>query len=86
MNNLLLRLASLLWRLRCATSIETGLLQIQHDIAQDSGPTQGTEANHGRSVTRLVRHGQLAEVWANEGGTSFPAAKETPFFDVRVGS
>jgi hypothetical protein len=23
---------------------------------------------------------------ANDGGTSFPAAKETPFFDVRVGS
>jgi hypothetical protein len=29
---LVLRLASLLWRLRCATAIETGLLQIQGEI------------------------------------------------------
>jgi len=29
---LVLRLASLLWRLRRATAIETGLLQLQHDI------------------------------------------------------
>ena len=28
---LVLRLASLLWRLRRATSIETGLLQIEHE-------------------------------------------------------
>jgi hypothetical protein len=30
---LVLRLASLLWRLRRATAIQTGLLQLQHSIA-----------------------------------------------------
>jgi hypothetical protein len=34
---LVLRLASLLWRLRRATAIETGLLQIQHRNATPSG-------------------------------------------------
>jgi hypothetical protein len=33
---LVLRLASLLWRLRRATAIETGLLQIQSDILRES--------------------------------------------------
>ena len=32
---LVLRLASLLWRLRRATAIETGLLQIQSDILRE---------------------------------------------------
>src|SRR5947209_6014623 len=32
---LVLRLASLLWRIRRATSIETGLLQIQAEILRD---------------------------------------------------
>jgi hypothetical protein len=33
---LVLRLASLLWRLRRATAIETGLLQIQNDIVREA--------------------------------------------------
>jgi hypothetical protein len=39
---LVLRLASLLWRLRRATSVETGLLQIQYEatIAPDAAPSQ----------------------------------------------
>jgi hypothetical protein len=39
---LVLRLASLLWRLRRATSVETGLLQIQWDLraASDQAPSR----------------------------------------------
>lgn len=35
---LVLRLASLLWRLRRATSVETGLLQIQHEASTPADP------------------------------------------------
>lgn len=37
---LVLRLANLLWRLRRAIAIETGLLQIQSDIMRDARPQQ----------------------------------------------
>ena len=37
---LVLRLASLLWRLRRATAIETGLLQIQSDVLRETGNSQ----------------------------------------------
>jgi hypothetical protein len=37
---LVLRLASLLWRLRRATSIETGLFQMQGEIQDELGPEQ----------------------------------------------
>ena len=37
---LVLRLASLLWRLRRAIAIETGSLQIQSDIIRDAPPQQ----------------------------------------------
>jgi hypothetical protein len=67
---LVLRLASLLWRLRRATSIETGLLQMQLEIPQEPKPTKGTEPNNGCAVTTLVRLGQPAEVWANEGDSA----------------
>ena len=67
---LVLRLASLLWRLRRATSIETGLLQIQLEIPQALNPTQGTEPNDGCAVGTLVRLGQPAEVWANDGDSA----------------
>jgi hypothetical protein len=67
---LVLRLASLLWRLRRATSIETGLFQIQLEIPQEPNPTQGTEPNNGCAVTTIVRLGQPAEVWAIEGDSA----------------
>jgi hypothetical protein len=67
---MVLRVASLLWRLRRATSIETGLLQIQLEIPQEPNPAQGTELNIGCVVTTLVRLGQPADVWANEGGSA----------------
>jgi hypothetical protein len=47
---LVLRLASLLWRLRRATSVETGLLRIAYDPPMDRGPTQEPEENHGWAV------------------------------------
>ena len=49
---LVLRLASLLWRLRRATSVETGLLRIAHDPAMDRDPTQETEENQGARLRR----------------------------------
>jgi hypothetical protein len=52
---LILRLASLLWRLRRATSIETGLLQIEEEILQ--GPEPSQTQSHGHTVARLVRLG-----------------------------
>jgi hypothetical protein len=52
---LVLRLASLLWRLRRATAIETGLLQLQHDIIaslkderQNAPPNKLSPAGNGR--------------------------------------
>jgi hypothetical protein len=50
---LVLRLASLLWRLRRATSIETGLLQIQDELPQDPRSKQDDELSQGCAVTTL---------------------------------
>ena len=49
---LVLRLASLLWRIRRATAIETDLLQIQAEILEDRGYTLETanQAEHSHSV------------------------------------
>ncbi len=53
---LVLRLASLLWRLRRATSIETGLLQIQGEIQRDLKRTAQTQLTlHGRAVMVVFR-------------------------------
>ena len=55
---LVLRLASLLWRLRRATAIETGLLQIQSDILREI--RQAREAHthsNGRFVDAIARLG-----------------------------
>ena len=55
---LVLRLASLLWRLRRATAIETGLLQIQSDILREirQAPEAQTHSN-GRFVDAIARLG-----------------------------
>ena len=50
---LVLRLASLLWRLRRATSIETGLLGVAQEHA---GPMQEIEEHNRPSVTSLFSH------------------------------
>ena len=52
----MLRLASLLWRIRRATAIETDLLQIQAEILEDRRYTLKTanEAEHSHSVVYRV--------------------------------
>jgi hypothetical protein len=55
---LVLRLASLLWRLRRATSIETGLLQIQEEFWPEPSRTAQTEPSQDRGVTTIFRPGQ----------------------------
>ena len=66
---LVLRLASLLWRLRRATSVETGLLQIVHDPPMDRDPTQETEENQGRAVAALFPRGQPTAGQSDERGS-----------------
>src|SRR5580692_3519562 len=53
---LVLRLASLLWRLRRATAIETGLLQIQSEILREIRQARGTQTQpHDRVFDAIVR-------------------------------
>jgi hypothetical protein len=55
---LVLRLASLLWRLRRATAIETGLLQIQSEILREVRQARGTQSqHHDRVLETIVRFG-----------------------------
>src|SRR5262249_17969052 len=56
---LVLRLASLLWRLRRATAIDTGLLQIPSDI--DKAPDRETteQANETTGVIQIEQFAQL---------------------------
>lgn len=56
---LVLRLASLLWRLRRATSIETGLLQIQGEILRDANQAQRLASDE-RTVMQILRLGRPA--------------------------
>ena len=56
---LVLRLASLLWRLRRATAIDTGLLQIASDIDETSDPEFARHANE-TNVTDIVQIGHCA--------------------------
>jgi hypothetical protein len=51
------RLASLLWRLRRASAIETGLFQIQAEFCSDQGRTSPTDkVNRGRFITQANGH------------------------------
>jgi hypothetical protein len=65
---LVLRLASLLWRLRRATSIETGLLQMQS--WQNTDLTRRTEPARDSAVATLARRRQPAEVWSDQRGSA----------------
>jgi hypothetical protein len=56
---LVLRLASLLWRLRRATAIDTGLLQIPSDVDEVSGPEIASHGNE-MNVTDVVQIGHFA--------------------------
>jgi hypothetical protein len=63
---LVLRLASLLWRLRRATAIETDLLRIQGEMLVSRHPSHGLSGN--RSVSAVVHDLPLAstEIKPNE--------------------
>ena len=54
---LVLRLASLLWRLRRAVAIETGLLQIQSEILREARHAQGIRPQPHDHVLDAVRFG-----------------------------
>jgi hypothetical protein len=66
---LVLRLASLLWRLRRATSIETGLLQIQEEFWPEPSRTTQTEPSQDRGVTAIFRPGQPTGSRSREGAS-----------------
>jgi hypothetical protein len=55
---LVLRLASLLWRLRRAASIETGLLQIQGEIQDQLAPEQQARASQDYEAMTVFRLGE----------------------------
>jgi hypothetical protein len=57
-----------LWRLRRATSIETGLLQIQNEIPQEPGRTSQTQLCQNRAATTVVRLGELTHVQIADAG------------------
>ena len=57
---LVLRLASLLWRLRRATTMETGLFEIQAEHLRDSG-SPANSPSPSRRCLRTVRTGRCGE-------------------------
>jgi hypothetical protein len=60
---LVLRLASLLWRLRRATAIETGLLQIQSQILREIKQTRGAQTRpHDRAVDVVAGFGDGSSI------------------------
>lgn len=74
---LVLRLASLLWRLRRATSIETGLLQIQEEFWPEPSRTTQTEPSQERGVTTIFRPGQQTSSRSHEGASDKREAAAT---------
>jgi hypothetical protein len=65
---LVLRLASLLWRLRRATAIETGLFQIQDDIGGELGEPKSSDPQpleHG--LNAMVQIGRLESAMPPDG-------------------
>jgi len=54
---LVLRLASLLWRLRRAAAIETGLLQIQSEIQREAKQALATQLQRHDRVLEAIRFG-----------------------------
>jgi hypothetical protein len=61
---LVLRLASLLWRLRRATAIETGLLQIQAEILRD---LKQTKRRPPPAIARFANRALTDHAWSNSG-------------------
>jgi hypothetical protein len=78
---LVLRLASLLWRLRRATAIETGLLQIQSEIVRESRQVGGAQPQpHDRSLIFRLGGGpasiQPHREWDNRRGDHEPPRQQ----------
>jgi hypothetical protein len=68
---LVLRLASLLWRLRRATSIETGLFQIQNEVMRERRRSRQTgPSSQDRAVMALFRRREPAAVVLSDDGPS----------------
>jgi hypothetical protein len=65
---LVLRLASLLWRLRRAAAIETGLLQIQSEILREARHAQGIQPQPHDRVLDAVRFGDGVRADGRSGG------------------
>src|SRR5271169_2719201 len=59
---LVLRLASLLWRLRRSTLIETGLLQIQHEVLREHPTRPNTPPARDCTLVAALRIGRSANV------------------------
>ena len=67
---LVLRLASLLWRLRRAAAIETGLLQIQSEIQREARHAQAIQPRHHDRVLEAIRFGDGVRAdgkWSGQG-------------------
>jgi hypothetical protein len=76
---LVLRLASLLWRLRRATSIETGLLQIQDEFLHEPSRAAQTQPSQDRGVaTVLVPTHHQRRDWNAKGVQRFQPAEVPP--------
>jgi hypothetical protein len=80
---LVLRLASLLWRLRRASSIETALFQIAHEDLPLPGP-QEIEPNQGCAATTLFPGGQATGDRLDESGSADRAALAASHFGLDV--
>ena len=70
---LVLRLASLLWRLRRATAIETGVLQIQSGTACGEEKPNGTSQFGESFVLNFVRMRKLVPAFTRQGGPNAKA-------------
>src|SRR5215210_137283 len=59
---LVLRLASLLWRLRRATTIEAGLFEIQAKHLREFGRARLVHSQHGNVVSTALRHANTPDL------------------------
>jgi hypothetical protein len=81
---LVLRLASLLWRLRRATSIETALLQIEPDELLPPSAQPEVEPHKGCAVTTLFPGRQSTGGRSDEDGSEDCDARPTSHFELDV--
>jgi hypothetical protein len=75
---LVLRLASLLWRLRRATSIETGLLQIQDEFLHEPSRAAQTQPSQDRGVATVFGLGQPTGGRSDEGASEDRDHRDAP--------